>query len=233
MVALTRSSLPWVPHTWMSGTNPLQTPRALFCGTHMWAISAALLGGGLSRTVGNVLVFGPPLSWYASVFFCVCRSVCMSFSVCVCVCVCVCVRYTIYGYGSRCDVYDAMKWFFPIMCMYISCVGVYMYSWIQCRVDLSVFLRRFNVLCYASGFYMLLFLRHMFMMHACMCVCVCVCVCVCGCCCCCCLLLLFIGIVQRNWACLTWKSAIEIKSLLLLSTGALTGGLYASPLDSA
>ena len=27
---------------------------------------------------------------------------------------------------------------------------------------------------------------------------------------------LFIGIVQRNWACLTWKSAIEIKSLLLL-----------------
>ena len=25
----------------------------------------------------------------------------------------------------------------------------------------------------------------------------------------------FIGIVQRNWACLTWKSAIEIKSLLL------------------
>ena len=27
---------------------------------------------------------------------------------------------------------------------------------------------------------------------------------------------LFIGIVQRNWACLTWKSAVEIKSLLLL-----------------
>ena len=27
---------------------------------------------------------------------------------------------------------------------------------------------------------------------------------------------LFIGIVQRNWACLTWKSALEIKSLLLL-----------------
>ena len=37
------------------------------------------------------------------------------------------------------------------------------------------------------------------------CVCVCVCVCV-----------LFIGIVQRNWACLTWKSALEIKSLLSL-----------------
>ena len=27
---------------------------------------------------------------------------------------------------------------------------------------------------------------------------------------------LFIAIVQRNWACLTWKSALEIKSLLLL-----------------
>ena len=70
-------------------------------------------------------------------------------------------------------------------------------SWIRCRVDLyAFFLRRFNRLFYASDFYMLLFFR---------CVCVCVCVCV-----------LFIGIVQRNWACLTWKSAIEIKSLLLL-----------------
>ena len=35
--------------------------------------------------------------------------------------------------------------------------------------------------------------------------CMCVCVCV-----------LFIGIVQCKWACLTWKSAIEIKLLLLL-----------------
>ena len=34
------------------------------------------------------------------------------------------------------------------------------------------------------------------------CVCVCVCLCVC-----------FICIIQRNWTCLTWKSAIEIKSL--------------------
>ena len=58
---VTRSSLPWVPHTWMSGTNPLQTPRAWFWGTHKWAISAALLAGEVSRTVGNVLVFGPPL----------------------------------------------------------------------------------------------------------------------------------------------------------------------------
>ena len=61
MVALTRFFLPWVPHIWMSGTNPLQTPRAWFWGTHMWAISAALLADGVSRTVGSVLVFGPPL----------------------------------------------------------------------------------------------------------------------------------------------------------------------------
>ena len=61
MVALTRSSLPWVLHTWMSGPNPLQTPRARYWGTHKLAISAALLAGGVSRTAGNVLVFGPPL----------------------------------------------------------------------------------------------------------------------------------------------------------------------------
>ena len=67
MVALTRSSLLWVPRTWMSGTNPLQTPRACracrawFWGTHKWAISAALLAGGVSRIAGNVLVFGPLL----------------------------------------------------------------------------------------------------------------------------------------------------------------------------
>ena len=61
MVALTRSSLPWVPHTWMSGTNPLQNPRAWFRGTHKWAIFAALLGGRVSRIAGNVVVFGPLL----------------------------------------------------------------------------------------------------------------------------------------------------------------------------
>ena len=48
MVALTRFFLPWVPHIWMSGTNPLQTPRAWFWGTHKWAISAALLADGVS-----------------------------------------------------------------------------------------------------------------------------------------------------------------------------------------
>ena len=54
------------------------------------------------------------------------------------------------------------------------------------------------------------------------CVCVCVRECVRACvrvcvrvCACMCVLLLFIDIVQRNWACLAWKSAIEIKSLLL------------------
>ena len=102
-----------------------------------------------------------------------------------------------------------------IMCMYISCVGLCvhifmnpMLSWFVC-----VFLRRFNVLCYASGFYMLLFLRQLFMMHVCVCVFVCVCVCVCllvsvcvCVCVCVCVLLLFIGIVQRSWACLTLKA---------------------------
>ena len=61
MVVLTKSSLPWVPHTWMSGTNPLETPRGWFWGTQKCAISAALLGGRVSRTLSNVLVFGPPL----------------------------------------------------------------------------------------------------------------------------------------------------------------------------
>ena len=44
---------------------------------------------------------------------------------------------------------------------------------------------------------------------ACMPLCVCVCVWVSACVC-----VLFICIVQRNWACLTWKSTIETKSLL-------------------
>ena len=59
---------------------------------------------------------------FASVF-CVCRSVGVCVYVCVrvcvracararvyvCVCECVCVMRYIYGYGSRRDVYDAMK----------------------------------------------------------------------------------------------------------------------------
>ena len=49
----------------------------------------------------------------------------------------------------------------------------------------------------------LLHLCQMFMMHLYVCVCVCVCVC-------------FICIVQCNWACSTWKRAIETKLLLSL-----------------
>ena len=60
MIVLARSSLPWVPHTWMSGAN-LQTPRAWFWGTHKWAILAALLGGIVSRIAGSVLEFRPLL----------------------------------------------------------------------------------------------------------------------------------------------------------------------------
>ena len=70
--------------------------------------------------------------------------------------------------------------FFSVMCMHISCVDLCahvfmnpMLSWPVC-----VFLRHFNILCYASDFYMLLFLRQTFMMHVCVCVCVCVCACV-------------------------------------------------------
>ena len=53
------------------------------------------------------------------------------------------------------------------MCMYISCVGLCVHgfmnlllSWFVCVFFLCVFLfflRCFNILCYASGFYMLLF----------------------------------------------------------------------------
>ena len=77
---------------------------------------------------------------------------------------------------------------------------VYTDSWICCRVDLYAFffsdvltycvmLQAF--ICYCSS--------DIYDVRACARACV-----------------LFIGIVQRNWACLTWKSAIEIKSLLLL-----------------
>ena len=67
-------------------------------------------------------------------------------------------------------------------------------------ICMRFFFRCFNLLCYASGFYMLLFVvRCLWCARVRARVCV-----------------LFIGIVQRNWACLTWKSAIEVKSLLLL-----------------
>ena len=95
------------------------------------------------------------------------------------------------------------KWFFAPSCVRIFLVWAYVYmdSWIRCRVALyAFFLKCFNILCYASGFYMLLFIvRCLWCTRVGARVCV-----------------LFIGIVQHNWACLTWKSAIEIKSLLLL-----------------
>ena len=93
------------------------------------------------------------------------------------------------------------------------CIHVFMNPMLSWRV--CVFLRRFTILCYASGFYMLLFLRQMFMMHVCVCVCVCVCVHVCVCVCVC-VCVWFICIVQGSWACLTRKRALEIKSLILL-----------------
>ena len=99
------------------------------------------------------------------------------------------------------------SWFEVTFChtshgRFIVCciVIIALYPWVYCVM--------------LQAFFLLLFLCQMFMMHVCVCVCVCVCVSVCVCfff-----LLLLFIDIVQRNLACLTWKSAIEIKSLLLL-----------------
>ena len=58
-----------------------------------------------------------------------------------------------------------------------------MYAYFLCRLvctyihesdaelTLCVHLRRFTILCYASGFYMLIFLRQLFMMRSCVCVC--------------------------------------------------------------
>ena len=62
--------------------------------------------------------------------------------------------------------------------MCISCVGLCVHVFMNRMPSsfVSVFLRRFNVLCYASGFYMLLFFRQLFMMHVCVCVSECACV---------------------------------------------------------
>ena len=79
---LRQMTLPWVRHTWMLGTNPLQTPRAWFWKTHKWAVSAALLGGRVSRIAGDILVFGPLLHRGIEL-----RSLCQSswggYSVCI------------------------------------------------------------------------------------------------------------------------------------------------------
>ena len=114
----------------------------------------------------------------------VCLCVCVCVCVCMCVCVCVCVRYAIYGYGSRHDVYDAMKFFFPlVMCMYISCVDLCVHvfmnlilSWLVC-----VFLRCFNILCIVLCFRLLCAIVLTSNVYD-VCVCVYVCVCVCVCC---------------------------------------------------
>ena len=99
---------------------------------------------------------------------------------------------------------NCSKWFLPHN-VYVYFLCGLMCTWIHESVAELIcmrffffffFLRCFNILRYASGFYMLLFVvRCLWCARACV---------------------FFIGIVQRNWACLTWKSAIEIKSLLLL-----------------
>ena len=90
--------------------------------------------------------------------------------------------------------------FRPIMCMYISCVGLCVHgfinplpSWFVCIFFFSDVLTYcvmlLSFICYCSS-------SDVYDVRARVC--------------------FFIGIVQRSWACLTWKSAIEIKSWLLL-----------------
>ena len=88
---------------------------------------------------------------------------------------------------------------FAITWLHISCVNLGVHSWIRCRVDLYVsclgcLLPNVTLQVFEYG-------------HKCICFVLISVV----------LSLFFnICIVQLNWACLTWKSAIEIKSLLLL-----------------
>ena len=156
-----------------------------------------------------ICINGLKMVWKLTVEICV-KCVCVR--VCMCMCECAvdtCVCDTLFMVMTA-GMMHMMLWNWfppppPITCMYTSCVRLYVHvfmnpmpSWFVC-----VFLRRFNVLCYASGFYMLLFLCQLFMMRVCVCVCgnvcVCVCVCVCACvcvcvCCCCCSLALFSAI---------------------------------------
>ena len=157
---------------------------------------------------------------------CVCVSACMRACVCVCVCVCVyvCVWYASYGYGSRHDVYDAMKWFSPHnMYVYFLC-GLVCICIHESDAELICMCFFSDVLTYCvmlQDFSCYSYVMCLWCMCVCMCAraraceraCVRACARVCACMC---VLLLFIDIVQRNWACLAWKSAIEIKSLLLL-----------------
>ena len=105
------------------------------------------------------------------------------------------------------------------MCMYISCVGLCVHgfmnplpSWFVCGFCVCVCV--FFVVVVVVVVFFSDVLAYCIMLQAFICYCsssdvydvrACARVCV-----------FFIGIVQRNWACLTWKSAIEIKSLLLL-----------------
>ena len=54
-----------------------------------------------------------------------------------------------------------------VMCMYISCVDLCVHVFMNPMMSLlvCVFLTSSIILCYDSGFYMLLVLRQMFMMH--------------------------------------------------------------------
>ena len=89
-----------------------------------------------------------------------------------------------------------------LMCMYISCVSLCVHgfmnplpSWFVCVffsdvLTYCVMLQAFICYCSSSDVYDVRTCARVYVF--------------------------FIGIVQRSWACLTWKSAIEIKSLLLL-----------------
>ena len=106
---------------------------------------------------------------FASVFFCYVVQL---------VCVCVRVICYLWVWQPAWCIWCYELIFFPVMWMYMSCLDLCvhvfmnpMLGWLVC-----VFLRRFNVLCYASGFYMLLFLHQVFMLCVCVCVCECECV---------------------------------------------------------
>ena len=104
---------------------------------------------------------------------------------------------------------NCSKWFLPHNVYAYFLCGL-MCTWIHesdaeliCMRSFFFSLRCFSILCYASGFYMLLFFRQMFLTRARARARVCVC----------CSLALY-SAIEHVWQ--TWKSALEIKSLLLL-----------------
>ena len=125
--------------------------------------------------------------------------------VCACVCVCVCVWFVIYGYGSRHDVVWCYKMIFFPRNVYVYFLCGLVWTCIHesdAELSCMCFSQAFNILCCASGFYMLLFLRQMFVTHVCVCGYVCVCVVHLHC--------------SAQLSMFNMDSAIEIKSLLLL-----------------